>query len=128
MEKLILIDTHVVIWLYSGKIELLSEKAKQAIQENNLVISPMTRLELQYLFEIKKINKKPTEILSGLNKKIGLRILKCELSELVEESLKLSWTRDPFDRLLVAQSISTGIRLLTKDQVLLKNYKLAFWD
>lgn len=128
MEKLILIDTHVVIWLYSGKIELLSEKAKQAIQENNLVISPMTRLELQYLFEIKKINKKSTEILSDLNKKIGLRILKCELSELVEESLKLSWTRDPFDRLLVAQSISTGIGLLTKDQVLLKNYKLAFWD
>ncbi|MBI4235422.1 PIN domain-containing protein [Candidatus Peregrinibacteria bacterium] len=125
---MILIDTHVVIWLYSGEIELFSEKAKREIQENELVTSPIIKLELQYLFEIKKISRKPNEILAELHKKTGLRILKCDFAELIEESLKLNWTRDPFDRLIVAQSLLTNIRLLTKDQTILKNHKLSFWE
>jgi len=47
----IYLDTHVVVWLYSGELSLLSEKACQLIEENELLISPLVLLELQYLFE-----------------------------------------------------------------------------
>ena len=39
MENKTYLDTHVILWLYSGKLELLSEKAKQIIDNNELYIS-----------------------------------------------------------------------------------------
>lgn len=72
------LDTHVVVWLYSGECSLLSEKACQLIEENELSVSPMVLLELQYLFEIKRITVEPTVIFDSLAESIGLQ--KCRSS------------------------------------------------
>ncbi|MBI2634086.1 PIN domain-containing protein [Candidatus Peregrinibacteria bacterium] len=128
MENLIFIDTHVVVWLYDGKVELLSDKAKKAIQDNILAFSPVVELELQYLFEIGRIRNKPHEILKDLKESIGLKSCDCDLSSIIRKAVGLTWTRDPFDRIMTAQALFGNLRLLTKDTTILKNYKKAFWD
>lgn len=49
---MIYLDTHVVVWLYAGLTAKLSDLAKLLINKHELYISPIVRLELQYLYEI----------------------------------------------------------------------------
>lgn len=128
MESIIYLDTHVIIWLYTGGITLLTEKARNEIKVNQLLISPVVRLELKYLYEIGKISKPPEIILNELNKEIGLKETNCSFIDVVQEAIKFDWTRDPFDRLITAQASLNNARLLTKDRSILENYKLSFWE
>ena len=128
MENVIYIDTHVVVWLYSGQLELFPLKSLEEIRNNDLYISPVVRLELQYLFEIGRIKEKPEKIIKSLTKEIGLKESDDSFSEIIEEAVNLNWTRDPFDRIIVAHADILAIRLLTKDQTILSNCNLAFWD
>lgn len=121
------LDTHVVAWLYSNQIDLLSTKSIRAIEESNLFVSPMVGLELQYLFEIGRLNVKSTEILNNLSSQIGLSVSNTDFAELASIATDLSWTRDPFDRIIVAQAVAESAKFLTKDRVILKNYQLAIW-
>jgi PIN domain nuclease of toxin-antitoxin system len=41
--------------------------------------------------------------------------------------MALNWTRDPFDRLIVAHSLCRGISLLTKDRTIRSRVELAVW-
>jgi len=45
----------VLVWLAGGEVEKISAPAAEAIRKSDLVISPMVLLELQYLFEIKRL-------------------------------------------------------------------------
>ena len=49
------------------------------------------------------------------------------LAEVVEHGLGLSWTRDAFDRLIVAQAALDRAVLITRDRLILKNYSKAVW-
>lgn len=42
-------------------------------------------------------------------------------------ALKESWTRDPFDRLIVANAKAAGAPLITKDERIRKHYRRAIW-
>ncbi len=55
MENVVYLDTHVVIWLYSGNLELIPKPVQTILNLNDLLISPIVKLELEYLFEIKRI-------------------------------------------------------------------------
>ena len=44
------------------------------------------------------------------------------------QSLEIDWTRDPFDRLIVAQAIAADGFLLTKDRTILNHSVAALWD
>ena len=128
MENIIFVDTHVVVWLYIGNTELFSKTALEKIRKSELYISPVVKLELRYLYEIGRINEKPEKILKSLNKEIGLKQSDDNFIEIINEAVKLDWTRDPFDRIITAQAKIRGLRLLTKDQTILSNCQLAFWD
>ena len=65
---MIYLDTHVVVWLYSGLTDKLSELAKNLINANEVYISAIVRLELQYLYEIERINDEPDAIVRDLSK------------------------------------------------------------
>jgi PIN domain nuclease of toxin-antitoxin system len=127
MEILTYLDTHVVLWLYAGEIERLSKPAFQRILKYETVISPLVRLELAYLYETERITVKPAKILATLEKDVGLKIKDCSSEKLAEEASKMSWTRDPFDRMIAAQASEENSFLVTKDRVILKNYKKAIW-
>lgn len=124
---MIYLDTHVVVWLYAGKIETLSEKVKDLINNNQVIISPIVRLELQYLFEIQRITDEARLIVSDLSDRIGLKICDKNFNTIISNALDYSWTRDPFDRIIVANADVNHNILITKDQNILNNYKKAMW-
>lgn len=124
---LIHLDTHIVCWLYEARIDLLSETARAAIERGRLFVSPIVDLELQYLHEIGRISKGPTAILSALATEIGLAVDGQPLAAIVSRARDLSWTRDPFDRLIVAGALLAGGRLVTKDTLIRKHCKSALW-
>jgi len=124
---LIYLDTHVVVWLYAGKIEKLSEQAKELINSHEVIISPVVRLELQYLFEIQRVTDEANEIVFDLSDRIGLKMCDKSLNTIVSGALDLSWTRDPFDRIIVANAAINQNILVTKDQNILENYEKAMW-
>lgn len=126
-EQIIYLDTHVVAWLYAGDLERLSTKVKLLIEENDLLISPAVMLELQFLKEIGKLKDGANKILSRMNRSLGLNQCELPFTSIVQEALNQDWTRDPFDRLIVAQGKLRGVPLLTKDRSILDNYSGALW-
>jgi PIN domain nuclease of toxin-antitoxin system len=124
---MIYLDTHVLLWLYEGLLMKLPKAARQAIDENDLLISPIVRLELQYLHEIKRSTKPAGTILADLGAQIGVSVCDLPFDQVVRKASEFSWTRDPFDRLIVAQSLCRNSRLLTKDRRIRKHAPLAFW-
>jgi PIN domain nuclease of toxin-antitoxin system len=45
----------------------------------------------------------------------------------VQAAMSLSWTRDPFDRLIAAHAIVANSPLITADETILENLSLATW-
>ncbi len=127
MENRIYLDTHVICWLYSGQVEFLSEKAKNEIENNEILISPIIKLELQYLLEINRISALPNEILTALQREIYLKICDLDFLTIVNKSMNISWTRDPFDRIITANASINNSTLITKDSTILSNYSNAVW-
>lgn len=128
MAEIVHLDTHVVIWIYMKEYHRLPETVIKQINAATLMISPAVILELQYLVESKKIGGNPLETIEKLQTIIGLEICKEPFESVIKESLRLSWTRDPFDRLIVAQASMTKTALLTKDQEIRRHYSQAIWE
>ena len=124
---MIYLDTHVVVWLYTGQVKKLSLQARVLINKNPIYISAIVRLELQYLYEIQRITDEANEVLLDLSDRIGLKICDQNFSNIIGEALKIPWTRDPFDRIIVANASLSGSILITKDKLILDNYKNARW-
>lgn len=124
---MIYLDTHVVVWLYSGLTDKLSDLAKTLINNNEVYISPVVRLELQYLYEINRIKDDPDLIISDLSSQIGLKICNKNFNNIISVSLTINWTRDPFDRIITANALIDNDILLSKDQKILNNYLYAKW-
>ena len=128
MESIVFLDTHIVIWLFSKRLDLISKRALTVIRKNELLISPIVRLELEYLYEIGKISAKPEIIINTLKKEIQIRESNELFSQVIDSAILNNWTRDPFDRIITAQAAINNARLITKDRSILSNYNLAFWD
>ena len=111
---MILLDTNALLWLDSGN----RRSRLLAPWSGRLHISPTSMLELQFLVES------------------GRLLTRSPVSEVVDDdrwaldeppagawfeaALGLSWTRDPFDRLLVAHARLRRWRLATGDRALIE--------
>jgi PIN domain nuclease of toxin-antitoxin system len=127
VEAVTYLDTHVVVWLYAARRDLLSRAAKKAIEEDEIGISPIVLLELEYLRETGRIAGDPGAIAEGLERTIGLRICDLPFARAVEAARPLSWTRDPFDRLIVGHASALRAPLVTRDRAIRRRYDLAVW-
>jgi PIN domain nuclease of toxin-antitoxin system len=125
---MIYLDTHVVIWLNPPKLDLNTPNARQAMEkEPELLISPMVLMELDFLYEIKKIRRDSDPISTYLNQKIGLAICDKSFELVCKTAAQLQWTRDPFDRLITAQAAIASDGLITKDRIIREHYPQALW-
>lgn len=127
---MIFLDTHVVIWLYEGNVEKFSPKVKKLLDTTErLVYSPIVKLELFFLYEVKKIKVHPLEILTALKPHNIIEYISDtdDLYGSVSTCVDCKWTRDPFDRLIVGQSKLQDESLITKDRNIRKYYKNAIW-
>lgn len=85
-------------------------------------------LELTYLYEVGKVSEPAAAPLSALQRSIGLVVSDISTAILVDAATRLSWTRDPFDRLIAAHAIVTDAPLITADRTILKHLQQATWD
>jgi PIN domain nuclease of toxin-antitoxin system len=125
--NLIYLDTHVIVWLYCGLTDKLTDLAKILINDHEVYFSIIVRLELQYLYEIQRINHKPDVIITDLYHQIGLKKCEKNFHDIISIALNITWTRDPFDRIITANALLNNNILLTKDQNILNNYLYAKW-
>jgi PIN domain nuclease of toxin-antitoxin system len=122
---LVYLDTHAAVWLAEGEADWLSSKAREAIRRGDLRLSPMAVLELDMLHEIQRVTRPASETVIALRVATGVEICEAPWTQVVEVARRLHWTRDPFDRLIVAHAASQGARLVTMDETILRNYERA---
>lgn len=121
------LDTHVAVWLYEGDRTKLSRAVTEQIQRDTLLVSPAVLLEIEYLHERKRLTVGGSVIIRALSRDIGLSICELTFAAVADSALDLKWTRDPFDRLIVAQAAANDAPLLTKDAKIRRHYKRAVW-
>lgn len=122
------LDTHAAVWLHDGLTERLSAEAKRRIEASDLLLSPMVLLELQYLFDRKRIGLEPMPLYSYLHVTFGVSLCPYPFAAIAFESLQCAWTNDPFDRLIVAHAKANNTAgLITADTVIRKHYRGAVW-
>ncbi|MFN9674375.1 MAG: transposase, partial [Microcystis sp.] len=63
------------------------------INENELYISPIVRLELQYLYEIGRITEKSDDIVLELVSCLDLKVCKKDFNLIINQSVIINWTR-----------------------------------
>ena len=124
---MIYIDTHIVVWLYTGQVKKLSDRSKDLLNDNEIYISAVVRLELQCLAEIQRITDEANQIISDLSNRIGLKICDKSFNAITNYSMDLIWTRDPFDRIIVANAALNNDALVTKDRKILDHYENALY-
>ena len=124
---MIYLDTHIVVWLYAGLLEKFSQSIQTILNENEILISPIVRLELEYLYEIERVREPAHVLVADLTDRIGLRVCEKDFNAVVSQAIKLTWTRDPFDRLIVANAALNDNILISKDQNILDHYPHARW-
>jgi PIN domain nuclease of toxin-antitoxin system len=123
----IYLDTHVVAWLFAGRVDLIPERARHRLDAEDLVISPIVSLELQYLHETKRTAQPASAVLHGLAGTVGLKVCDLPFARVIEAALGQSWTRDPFDRVIVSQAALRRASLVTKDPTIHRHYPRAVW-
>jgi PIN domain nuclease of toxin-antitoxin system len=123
----IYLDTHVVVWLYAGERVRLAKSPARLIEAEPLLVSPVLLLELALLEETGRIKTQAQAIFTELQESLGLSICDLPFAEVASVSLQQSWTRDPFDRLIVAQAAARGAPLITKNRLIRRHFKGAVW-
>ncbi len=122
------LDTHVMVWLYQHGADGISETAAACIRAaEDRRISPMVRLEMQYLYEIGRVARPAAPVLDELSARLGLSVCRTPFAEVVLAAEADDWTRDPFDRLIVAQAAARNAPLVTKDAAIHAHYSKALW-
>jgi PIN domain nuclease of toxin-antitoxin system len=124
---MIFLDTHALIFLAADQ-QRIPHKVWHFLDADDLVCSPMARLELDFLYEIGRIKEDPRAIMALLAQDHGVLVETDGWVRAPEIAATLSWTRDPFDRLITAHALTWAAPLLTRDGEIRDNYNHAFWD
>jgi PIN domain nuclease of toxin-antitoxin system len=122
------LDTHAVVWLFAGELQLFPKKALDAMEKNELFISPMVSLELNYLAETDRILVPADRVIRELSSSVGLSLSTRPFGDVIAQAVVLNWTRDPFDRIITAQAMADQSPLITKDSTIRNHYRRALWD
>jgi PIN domain nuclease of toxin-antitoxin system len=122
------LDTHVVVWLYEGRPDRLAPLARDLLRASRPLVSPMVRLELASLHEIGRLTVRPEAILDALRIDADLGTATSSFERVAAIAATLAWTRDPFDRVIVAHALADDALLLTRDEVIRRHCAAARWD
>lgn len=124
----LLLDTHVVLWALEDSPRLAPHIREMIIDESNeIYVSAMS------LFEIAiKHKKQPSNMpysadqIKEYCQRAGFIFLSVSLDTIsIYEKYDFSAHSDPFDQVLVAQSICNNMKLITHDEKL-KSYGVGF--
>jgi PIN domain nuclease of toxin-antitoxin system len=123
------LDTQVALWLYYRLDRQISRGAKaQLARAHDLRLSPLVVVEIEILIEIGRVKLKTADLLlHDLQERLDLELSDASAAAVAEAACRFAWTRDPFDRLIVANAMTDGAKLITADQVILRHFDQAVW-
>jgi PIN domain nuclease of toxin-antitoxin system len=124
---LIHLDTNIALWSHGRRADRISSAALRLIERGPCQVSPMVVLELEILHEIGRLGPQPDHVLADLAQHLELTVSEAPFDRVVGAARTFAWTRDPFDRLIVANAMADGARLLTADETILANFSGAVW-
>jgi PIN domain nuclease of toxin-antitoxin system len=122
-----LIDTQVVAWLFGGQRNRLPAAVQRRISREQLGVSPFVELELEYLYEIGRARSSARSVIDELGTRLELAVVDISAAAICSAALGLTWTRDPFDRLIAAHATVANLPLVTRDVTMLRYLPLAWW-
>jgi PIN domain nuclease of toxin-antitoxin system len=118
-DEVILIDTHVLIWLTTEPTRL-SRHASSAIRRANrgggIAISAITLWELAWLASHGRLQVTGTveAYLDEVTSRVAIRPITAKIAALANQ-FPADYSSDPCDRLIGATALAEGIVLITKD-------------
>jgi PIN domain nuclease of toxin-antitoxin system len=122
------LDTNVAVWLAQGALTRVSPRAQQAVEKSDLLISPIVLVELEYLYEVRRIKLPSQDVFVKLQHEIGLRTCDLAFPSIATVTVGEKWTRDPFDRIIVAHAKANGFApLVSADQEIQQHYLRTIW-
>lgn len=111
----VIIDTHIFLWALSEPEKLDADK-KQALQAlyNTIYVSSISIAEIMIKASIGKLNVHfdPAE----MAQKAGFELLDFSAKDALLLKDMPFHHKDPFDRMLIAQSINNGFNIMSDDQ------------
>ena len=114
-----LIDTHVFIWFIQSSLNL-KPKARSLIDDvnNEIIISIASLWEISIKNSIGKLHlTKGFGAMTGYLNDNSIEILPIDFAHTVENNRLPFHHRDPFDRIIIAQSIVENIDFISADSV-----------
>jgi PIN domain nuclease of toxin-antitoxin system len=121
------LDTHVAVWMAAGDKKRL-RPARKLIARSSLFISPFVTVELQVLCEIGRIRQPASVVIDILRSEFEVQEASGDLLHIARCAQTLSWTRDPFDRFIVAHALAARAILVTADQKICEHCVAAKWE
>lgn len=121
------LDTHAVVWLENGELHKFKSRSLDYLANCPLKISPMVQLELQYLYERNRLTEPATQIIQNIRNKANLQICQKNWTDVVNIAVNCTFTRDAFDRLIIAHAMLDNSILISKDENLTKHYANCVW-
>ena len=117
----LLIDTHIVLAVVNDTVDQLpaSQRALLADESAEFYCSVASLWEIAIKFRLGKLPLAVSlEALDATCRSYNFVILPIESRHVIAEVVPEPATRDPFDRLLLAQASAEGMRLVTLDRSL----------
>jgi PIN domain nuclease of toxin-antitoxin system len=119
---MILLDTHVLIWLARDPAKLSKAAAdaiRTSVRNGGIAISAMTIWELAWLATHARLNLTGPvdDFVEELTSRTAVRPITPRIAILASQ-LPAVYPNDPCDRLIGATAMSEGIALVTKDRTI----------
>lgn len=116
----ILLDTHIFLWFVNDNPRLSSRFADLIEDENNIVYLSIASLwEMSIKYNLGKLTLKLNynEFIESEVVASNINLLNIELAHIKTNAILPFHHRDPFDRLIISQSIVEKIPIITVDSV-----------
>jgi len=86
----------------------------------------MVVVELELLYEIGRLTHRAADFVHKLRYEMSVQVCSLSFAEVAKVATQEKWTRDPFDRLIVANAKANGFAwLITDDQRIHAHYQRA---
>lgn len=117
------LDTHIAARLANGDRKL--RRLRGLLETEDVRVSPFVVLELQCLVELRRLVPSTNDLLRCLADDFRIRVEHAGVERVVDSAIGLSWTRDPFDRLIVGHAVAAQAELLTFDETIHQHFPRA---